>query len=545
MKKKCEQDHLPQVNRRNFVTAAAAGLATTMVPATNTTAAKARTAPKLVPNESGPYDLVIEAGRVIDPETSLDAVRNVGINGGRIAAVSEQALVGAKTIQADGMVVAPGFIDMHAHGQQLPAAWMQIYDGVTTALELESGLFPVGMAYDKIGKEGRPNNYGLGCAWAFARVQALMPDFEKPDGTMAWFQGAFSVSGWQNASPSKEQLEQIIDLVDGGMKEGALAISINAGYAPGMGRKEYYELAKLAVKHGVATHTHDRYMSVLEPQSSFEALVEQIGLSAITGAHMHICHINSVAGRDLEAATNLVKEAEAKGIRVTAESYPYGAFSTAIGAEFMRGPNWLERFGGTDYGAVELNGKPLTKEKIEELQKSSPGDAINFHFLDEENSEDDQRLLDLAVLYPGGAIASDGMPWITADGKIVEGDVWPLPRDAFAHPRSSGCFSRFIGRWVRERKKIGLSDALAKTSLIPSQILQEAVPEMKKKGRIQVGCDADVLVFDLDTIIDKGTFVEPCQTAVGQRHVVVNGTLVIEDGKRVDVRPGKAVRRKV
>ena len=535
-------ENIPSTNnsRRDFLKLTSVGLAAIAMKVAPASAAE------LLPNEKGPYDLVITGGRVIDPETGLDAIRNVGIKGGRIAAISAAALQGKKTLKADGMVVAPGFIDMHAHGQQLPAAWMQIYDGVTTALELESGLFPVGMAYDKIEKEGRPNNYGLGCSWAFARVQALLPDFKKPDGTLGWFQGAFAVSGWQNAIPSKEQLAQIIDLVDVGMKEGAIAISINAGYAPGMGRKEYYELAKLALKHGVATHTHDRYASVLEPQSAFEALVEQIGLGAITGAHMHICHINSVASRDLEAATALVKEAEAKGIRVTAEAYPYGAFSTAIGAEFMRGPDWLERLGGADYGAVELNGKPLTKEKIEELQKSSPGEAIVFHYLDDENSEEDRRLLDLAVLYPGGAIASDGMPWITADGKIVEGDVWPLPKDAFAHPRSSGCFSRFIGRWVRERKAIGISDALAKTSLIPTRILEQAVPEMKKKGRIQFGCDADVLVFDLNTIIDKGTFVEPGQTSVGQRHVVVNGVPVIEDGKRLgDARPGRAVRRKV
>lgn len=527
--------------RREFVqmASAATGLAAA-APAVAAGAVKKR------PNEKGPFDLVISGGRVIDPETGLDAIGNVGIKDDRIAAVSEQPLKGARVLEAAGHVVAPGFIDLHAHGQQLPAAWMQAYDGVTTALELESGLLPVGKAYENIAREGRPINYGLGAAWTYARVMVLQPDAGEPDGTLRYFLKAFSKSGWQNAIPNPEQLDGIIDNVEQGLKEGALGISINAGYAPGMGRKEYYRLAELAAKHKVATYTHDRYMSVLEPRSSFEALGEQIGLAAITGAHMHVCHINSVAGRDLKAATDLVKEAQAKGIPVSVESYTYGAFSTAIGAEFLRGPDWLERFGVEKYSAMELRGQPLTQEKIEELQKTQPGEVVVFHFLREDLNPEDMKILDLAVLYPGGAIASDGMPWMNAKGDILEDDVWPIPDNYFAHPRSAGCFSRFFAKWVRERKAISLPDALRKCSLIPAQILEESVPQMKKKGRVQVGCDADTVVFDPKIIEDKATMVEPAQTSVGFRHVVVNGTPIIDDGERIgDARPGRAVRRPV
>lgn len=525
------------VNRRKLLAIGAISAAATPLMAVAQTTSVAQ-------NEPGPYDLVISGGRVIDPETGLDGVRNLGIKGNRIAAISESALQGAKTLKADGMIVAPGFIDLHAHGQQLPAAWVQAFDGVTTALELESGLLPVGLAYEKIAKEGRPINYGLGAAWTYARIMALEPKAGPPDGTIQWFQKAFALSGWQNAIPSPEQLEQIIDIVDGGLREGALGVSINAGYAPGMGRKEYYELAKLAARHKVATYTHDRYMSALEPLSSFEALGEQVGLAAITGAHMHICHINSVAGRDLEAATRMVKEAQDRGIRVTVESYPYGAASTLVGAEFFRGPDWLARFGLTDYSAMEARGKPLTKEKIEELQKSSPGEVVVFHILNEDKEPADMKILDYAVLYPGGAIASDGVPWLNAKGAVIEGDVWPLPDDAFAHPRSAGCYSRFFAKWVRERKAISLLEAVRKTSLIPAQILEESVPQMKKKGRLQVGCDADVLVFDLATIKDNATFLAPAQLSSGQRHVIVNGVPVIEEGQRIgNARPGRPVRR--
>lgn len=290
----------------------------------------------------------------------------------------------------------------------------------------------------------------------------------------------------------------------------------------------------------------NRYTSVLEPFSAFEAIGEQIGLAAITGAHMHICHINSTANRDLKSATDLIKEAQAKGLAITTEAYTYGAFSTAVGAEMLRGDDWLARFGGTDYGMMEYRGQKLTKEGIEEMQASEPGNLIVFRFLDIDNSDDDRDMLDLAVLYPGGAIASDGLPWSDSKGQFIEGDIWPLPDDAFAHPRSAGTYSRLFARWVRERKVLSLSEAISKCSLIPAQILEETAPQMKSKGRIQVGCDADIVVFDPETIQDRATFIEPAQTSVGFQHVVVNGTPIIEDAERLgSARPGRPVRRPV
>ena len=260
-----------------------------------------------VPNQDGPYDVVISSGRVIDPETGLDAVANVGIIAGRIAAISDQPLTGSRTLAADGLVVSPGFIDLHAHGQQLPAAWMQAFDGVTTALEMESGLLPVGAAYDRMTAEGRPINFGLGSSASFARAMAMQPELPPADGSLGWFQKAFEYPPWQNSVATSEQIERIVDAVETGLNEGALGVSVNAGYNPGMGRKEYFLLADLAQRHGVGTFTHARYMSTKEPLSGFEALEEMIGLAALTGAHMHICHINSVANRDLEDCVALVR----------------------------------------------------------------------------------------------------------------------------------------------------------------------------------------------------------------------------------------------
>jgi N-acyl-D-glutamate deacylase len=146
---------------------------------------------------------------------------------------------------------------------------------------------------------------------------------------------------------------------------------------------------------------------------------------------------------------------------------------------------------------------------------------------------------------PGGAIASDGMPW-TSKGQSLTGDVWPLPADAFAHPRSAGTFTRFLRDYVRERKKVTLIEGLRRMTLIPAQILEESVPQMKKKGRMQVGADADIVVFDPATVSDRATYTEPNQTAVGMRYVIVNGTPVIRDGVLVrEALPGRAVRRPV
>lgn len=501
---------------------------------------------KLPDNEPGPYDLVIAGGRCVDPETGLHAVRNVGIKGGRIAAISDQKLEGRKTLNAEGQVVAPGFIDLHAHGQQLPAAWVQAFDGVTTALELESGLLPVGMFYDNVAKEGRPINYGTGAAWTYARVATKEPGFEPPDGTITWFQNAFALKNWQNTIATDEELEQIIALVEQGLKEGGLGISVNAGYAPGYGRKEYHALAELAARHGVGTYTHVRYLKNSEPRSTWEAYQEQISLAALTGAHMHVCHLNSTSLRDIEDCAALVKQAQDQGLPVTVEAYTYGAGSSAVGAEVFRGDDWKERWGVTDASAMEFNGTPLDQSKIDEMQKSSPGDIVVIHFLRPDQSEEDQRLLDLSVLYPGGAIATDAMPWTDSTGKVIEGDVWPLPDDAFVHPRSAGTYSRFLARWVRERKAITLLEAIRKASLIPAQILEDAVPQMRKKGRLQVGADADLVVFDLETVSDEATFTEPAKLSKGFRHVVVNGTTIIDEGRRQgDKLPGQPVRRPV
>lgn len=487
------------------------------------------------------YDLVIQSGRVVDPESGLDAVRNIGLRDGKIAKISARKLLGARIMDASGLVVAPGFIDLHSHGQQLPAARMQAFDGVTTAVELESGALPVSEYYDRVGAEGRPINYGAAAGWGHARV-AVMEGVNLKN-NLEGIRKGFAGSKWTTTLADSKQLSEILAHVEEGLKEGALGVGFLLGYSPDSGRKEYYAVNKLAARYNVPTFTHIRHMSVLEPASSFEAYQEMVATAAATGARMHICHLNSTSLRDISAIVELISGAQKRGVALSVEAYPYTAGSTAIGSALFRGDAWRERMGGLTSADFEHLGAPLNDESFASLQKEAPGTPIVVHFMNPEKNPGDQDYLDISVLYPGGVIASDGMPWML-DGKRLEGDVWPLPEGTYAHPRSAGTFARFFRDYVRERQKLTLIEAIRKVSLIPAQILEPSAPQMRKKGRIQEGADADIVIFDANTFADQATFKNPAQTSVGIHYLIVNGILVIDKQELVlDALPGKAIRR--
>lgn len=496
--------------------------------------------------DSVTFDLVIRGGRVVDPETGHDGVADVAINGDRIAAVGPSLPPGRKEIDARGLVVAPGFIDLHAHGQSIPADRMQAFDGVTTALELEVGAMPVGLWYEQQEKGGRVLNYGTAAAWVFARKAAMigMP----LDGRLSPIEmmGAGSADmRWSVDVATPAQTEEIVALTREGLEEGALGIGIPNGYAPGAGLKEMTRICELAAEFDTPTYTHIPYMSNLDPRSSIEAYVRVIGLAGATGAHMHICHLNSTSLQDVEYAAKLIRKAQEQGLPVTTEAYPYGTGSTVMSAGFFMEMDYPERT-GAGYSAIEVvtTGKRFaSRDELAAARAETPQSLVLWHFLDMDNPHD-HALLDVSVMYPGGAIASDAVPWCNPDGSLYTGEEWPLPADKSSHPRSSGTYTRFLAKWVREREAVPLMEAIAKCTLIPARIVESCSEVFSRKGRLRQGCDADIVVFDLARVEDKATFQDMHLAAEGMVHVLVNGEPVIADGLLVrDARPGRAIRR--
>jgi predicted amidohydrolase len=490
--------------------------------------------------------LVISGGRVVDPASGMDAVSDVVVLDGKIAAVGTGLGGAERVIDATGLVVAPGFIDMHAHGQSIPADRMQAFDGVTTALDLEAGVLPVASWYRRQAAQGRVLNYGASTNWAFARIGAMTGSNE--ESSLEAFGRAMRDRRWVENVASETEVVGILNRLENGLNEGGIGIGILNAYAPGAGVQELTAVCQLAKAHEVPTFTHVAYMSRIDPESAAEAYIRLIGYAGATGAHMHICHFNSSSKTDIERCVVLVAKAQEQGLPISVEAYPYGTGSTVLAAAFFSDPEFVER-NGTGYDSVQrvTDGRRFhDREELLAAQADEPATLVLWHILDIENNAHHRDLLDLSVLYSGGAIASDAMPWSLSDGSVYTGDAWPLPDDATSHPRSAGCFTRFIREWVRERETVSLMEGIRKCSLIPAEILAPSTPAMAAKGRLQPGADADVVVFDYATLTDRAEFSAMNRPSEGVRHLLVSGQKLIADGVLdVAARPGQPVRRPV
>lgn len=500
--------------------------------------------------EARSFDVVINNGRVIDPESGLDAVRHVGIVGNQIAEISETPLRAGRVIDASGLIVAPGFIDIHSHSvADLPANRLQALDGVTTALELESGLMPVGAWYDAVAAEGRATNYGATVSWSFSRIATMIPEMPPVAPTAQWYQAAFAYPRWTTDVTTDAELEQIINLIEQGLDEGALGIGVNSGYVPGVGGKELLQLWETAHAYGVPISTHLRNWSEVDPQSSLEGLAMVLGLSVTSGARTNICHLHSTNLHDTLAAADMVAAARSIGVDVHTEVYPYGIATMPIASAVleMEGDDFRARM-GVDFDAVRLiaKGRWIKNEAdMREEQKADPGQFVILRFLNESDSGDEDIIKWVTAL-PWIAIASDSIPYNLPDGSFVTGNTWPMPENAFSNPRSAGTFARFLREWVREDNQLSWPEAIAKVSLIPAQLFNGLVPAMEQKGRLQVGMDADITVFDPQTIGDRATIEKPYLASEGVRFLLVSGTVLVDDGKLdTGVLPGRPVRNTV
>ena len=460
------------------------------------------------------FDLVLTGGRVIDPETGLDAIRNVGVRGDTITQVSTERLEGTRAIDASGLVVSPGFIDLHEHGQNQEGYRLMALDGVTSALELEVGVPDVRRFIDA--RAGRsPIHFGATASHLAARVLAWdMPLPASVFGPAAGIVPKSSPATNEPASP--ERLERVLAVLRSQVEAGALGIGMGLEYAPGATRHEVIEVFRLAATLGVPVFVHVRSSGRIEPGSGVEAVTEVIGAAAISGAALHIVHVNSTCMSDSPKCLSMIAGARARDLDVTTEAYPYTVAMTFINSALFN-PGWREQR-GLDYGDLELpeSGERLTRERFEVLHAAPEPRLILIHTNPDE-------VVDAIIADPLVAIASDGV------------------KD---HPRGAGTYARVLARYVRDQKRITLNDAIRKMSLMPAQRLEKATPEAKRLGRLQNGAQADIVVFDPQTVQDRATFRAPTKASVGVRYLVVAGTVVVDEGHIVEgAAPGRALVR--
>ena len=469
-------------------------------------AAVAITSGSIASNGAETYDLTIANGRVMDPESGLDAIRNIGIRGGKIAAISSSPLEGKQRIDAKGLVVAPGFIDLHEHGQEPRNYQFQAHDGVTTSLELEAGTADVDQWYAR--REGKSLiNFGVSAGHIPVRMR-VMKDA-----------GAFLPVGdaaHRQATPA--ELQQIDDDIEKGLRHGALAVGMGINYTAAATHDEIVDVFGLAAKYGASVHVHLRHAGLQEPTTGLVGIEEVIAAAAATGAPLHVVHITSMGLKNTPRLIAMVKGARERGLDVTTECYPYTAGSTQLESAIFD-PGWQDRQGIT-FKDIQWTktGERLTAESFEKYRREG-GTVVIFSIPEEATRT--------AVADPTVMIASDGMP--LSGAKI--------------HPRGQATFSRVLGHYVREEKALELMTALRKMTLMPAQRLEKRAPMFKDKGRIRVGADADITVFDADRIIDKATYEEPLRYSEGIQFVLVNGVTVVKDGQLVDgIFPGRAAR---
>jgi hypothetical protein len=477
------------------------------------------------------YDLVINNGRVMDPETLFDGVANVGIKDGRITEISKKPLKGAKTIDATGHIVAPGFIDTHFHFQMPVGYSLGLRDGLTSSMDFEMGCAGSYMAQWYKAREGVTQaNYGCAVSHEFARgmvIDGSNGDYLL-DGPIAALETRKN-TGWSATRPTLEQGNAILEEIDKGLQAGAVGVGSTVGYMrEGVSSREMFEVQKVGARYGRATGAHTRYTlgtDTTENNGAQELVANALAL----GAPAIVLHFNNPGWR---LAHQMITALQEQGHNIWGEIYPYAAGSTPMNASFLKPESWVDDLGHR-YEDTMLDpetGEFFTLETYKATVASEPTKPIVIFKMPEEDQAKWLTLKGVTMASDATAATPYDAPW-----------DYPMEKLGGSHPRTAGARGATI-RLGRENN-IPMMQLMSILSYNAAKHLGDTgLKSMQERGRIQTGMVADIVVFDPELFTDNSTYQQGAIPSTGMKAVIVNGQIVVRDDVQLPVFPGQPIR---
>lgn len=447
---------------------------------------------------------LIVNGIVVDPANSVMSKQNLLIKDGRVVCITDKDMEADEIIDASNKYVCPGFIDIHMHEDsynqeidefELSISYSMLRMGVTTAMggNCGSNAYRPDVYLSKVDEKGFPINLGLFVG--HSTLRNLVGDFNK-----------YSAVDDKSLKKMQALCHELLD-------SGCFGVSYGIRYIPGITHKEIYETALPCQEDNkiVSAHVRD------DAENVFSAMKELIDIGKELQIPVQNSHIGSMGGfGQMSELLSMIDRYKVDGLDISSDCYPYYAFSTGIG-ETTYDDGFLERY-KTDYSCIEIcegkyKGQRCNKEIFDDLRKNYPNTLTVCHVMKKED-------VDLAICHPNVMVASDG-----------------LLSSEFGHPRAAGTFPKFINNFVKSGK-LSLYEAIKKITVMPADKLK-----LNNKGRLSIGADADIVIFDLDQIDGKATFDYPTQSPTGIDYVLINGKIAVKDGQIIDSTLGKSLRR--
>ncbi|MEM0015038.1 MAG: D-aminoacylase [Zestosphaera sp.] len=525
------------------------------------------------------YDLIVRGGVVVDGSGAPPFRKDIGVIGDTIVKIGDlSGRAAEEVVDAEGLAVAPGFVDIHNHSDGdlflLPTADNYVTQGVTTVVVGNCGysLAPLterNREFMELSEAEFVREFGRIPWRSFREYLDLLDGLEKSlnvatlvgHGTV---RGA--VLGTEDVRPSEKQLGEMRELVEEALRDGAFGMSSGLIYVPGVFSEisELAELAKAVAAYGGVYATHMRNEGV----GLMDAVIEAVEVGLRSGVSLEISHVKAAgtpAWGGVEKVLSIIEEYAGRGYDISADAYPYAASSTGLEAllpswvrdgglgkmvQRLSNPTTLEvlqkelnRYGipeegHTDWDKIRISysgshpevlGRSIEEvsrmwdaDPVQTIAKLLVGDGGSTRVIIHTMSEDD---VSRAVAHPLVAIGSDG--------------AVHKPGNSMPHPRSYGTFPRVIAKYVRETKTLSLAEAIRKMTSLPARKLG-----LWDRGLIRPGLKADLVIFSHNTIKDRATYEDPCTHSSGVEYLIINGGLVIRDGELTRARPGRLLRRR-